>query len=158
MPYVSSEIAEVLLKEHLKNGADYTAARDCAVGTAPEVINTQALREVKKYFPNADYSEYMTWYFQNNREHFNLQIVDLPKQLIRDYRLTLDYQEDLELFQSIQGYLDENKNKQNLENIFLYLDSNPEVAKLNCHITLKYKTDASLIDKLNRVTKIPTHN
>ncbi len=158
MPFVSSEIAEVLLKEHLKSGADYTAARDCAVGTAPEVINIQALREVKKHFPNADYSEYMTWYFQNNREHFNVQIVDLPKQLIRDYRLTLDYQEDLDLFQSIQGYLDENKMKQNVENIFSYLDSNPEVAKLNGHIKLKYKTDVSLIDTLNRVTKIPTQN
>lgn len=158
MPYVSAEIAEVLLKEHLKSGADYTAASNCAVGTAPEVINTQALKEVKKHFPNADYSEYMTWYFQNNKEYFKVQIVDLPKHLIRDYRLTLDYQEDLDLFQSIQGYLDENKVKQNLENIFSYLDSNLEVAKQNSHITLKYKTDASLIDMLNRVTKIPTQN
>ena len=154
MPYVSEKVAEILLRKHFLQGADYTSAVEAAVGTAPEVINVQALREVKQHFPNADYSEYMTWYFQNNKEHFRVQLVDLPKDLIRNYRLTLDYQEDLDLFNKIQCYLDENKLPESIENIFAYLDANPEIAGLNSHITLKYKTDAELIATLNRVTKI----
>lgn len=154
MPYVSDKVAEILLRKHFLQGADYTSAVEAAVGTAPEVINVQALREVKQHFPNADYSEYMTWYFQNNKEHFRVQLVDLPKDLIRNYRLTLDYQEDLDLFNKIQCYLDENKLPESIENIFAYLDANPEIAGLNSHITLKYKTDAELIATLNRVTKI----
>ncbi len=154
MPYVSEAIAQQLLKAHLITGADYTAASKAAVGTAPEVINVQALREVKKNFPNADYSEYMTWYFQNNKEYFRVQIVDLPEKMIRTYRLTLDYQEDLDLLNKIQDHLDQNKLSSDIENIFTYLDLNPEIAGLNSHITLKYKTDKDLIATLDNVTKI----
>lgn len=154
MPYVSKEITEYLLKAHFESGADYTAAKDCAVGTAPEIINVQALKKVKEHFPSADYSEYMTWYFQNNREFFNVKEVDLPKDYIRDYRLTLDYQEDLDLFNALQTHLDKENKDGSLFQIFDFLDNNPEVVKLNNHIGLKYKTDQKLIDTLNRVTKI----
>jgi len=154
MPYVSHEIAEILLKEHLQSGADYTAARNAAVGTAPEVINTQALETVKKYFPSANYSEYMTWYFQNNQDYFNVNIVDLPENYVRNYRLTLDYQEDLDLFNEIQDYFDKKGQSTTLAGIFDFLDENPHIAKMNSHITLKYKTDPELIATLNKVTKI----
>lgn len=154
MPYVSSEIAELLLKSHFETGADYTAARVASVGTAPEIINVQALEEVKSHFPNADYSEYMTWYFQNNKEHFRVNIVDLPEELIRDYRLTLDYKEDLDLFQAVDEHLSSKGKEENIKEIFTFLDSNPNIAQLNSHIGLKYKTDQALIDTLNRVTKI----
>ncbi|MFT6842471.1 MAG: spore coat polysaccharide biosynthesis protein SpsF (cytidylyltransferase family), partial [Psychroserpens sp.] len=154
MPFVSSEITDLLLKSHFESGADYTAARNVAVGTAPEIINAKALREVKKHFPNAEYSEYMTWYFQNNAEYFRINIIDLPNSLIRDYRLTLDYQEDLELFNLIQNHLNKNKLDSNIKNIFNFMDSNPDSAKINSHLTLKYKTDEELINRLNDQTKI----
>jgi spore coat polysaccharide biosynthesis protein SpsF (cytidylyltransferase family)/sialic acid synthase SpsE len=154
MPYVSKEITEILLKSHFENGADYTAAIQCSVGTTPEIINVQALKKVKEYFPNANYSEYMTWYFQNNSEHFKINKVDLPDELIRDYRLTLDYQEDLDMFNKIQTHLDENNKDENIADIYEFLDCNPDVAKINGHITLTYKTDQDLIDTLNKVTKI----
>ena len=35
-----------------------------------------------------------------------------------------------------------------------YLDENQEIANLNKHITLRYKTDKKLIEKLNKCTKI----
>lgn len=154
MPYVSAEITEILLQSHFESGADYTAARSFSVGTAPEIINVQALEEVKKHFPNADYSEYMTWYFQNNKEHFKVNIVNLPEDLVRDYRLTLDYQEDLDLFNALEQHLLEKKEIGTTKEIFQYLDANPEIANMNSHIGLKYKTDQQLIDTLNKVTKI----
>jgi spore coat polysaccharide biosynthesis protein SpsF (cytidylyltransferase family) len=96
----------------------------------------------------------MTWYFQNNPEHFKLNFVDLPKELVRDYRLTLDYKEDLELFNEVQKYLDSNSLKATTYNIYKFLDENPEISKINNHITLTYRTDQKLIDTLNRETKI----
>lgn len=154
MPYVSPEITEILLQSHFDSGADYTAAKKFSVGTAPEIINVQALEEVKKHFPNADYSEYMTWYFQNNKEHFKVNMIELPKELVRGYRLTLDYQEDLDLFNALETYLKENNKEGTTSEIFEYLDKNPGVANLNSHISLKYKTDQKLIATLNQVTKI----
>jgi spore coat polysaccharide biosynthesis protein SpsF (cytidylyltransferase family)/sialic acid synthase SpsE len=154
MPYVSAEITDLLLQSHFENGADYTAAKEFAVGTSVEIINTSALRKVKSHFPNAEYSEYMTWYFRNNPDYFKLNLVDLPEHLIRNYRLTLDYEEDLILFNQIESYLNEHKLLASTEHIFNYLDTHPEVAAINSHITLKYKTDQVLIDTLNKETKI----
>ncbi len=154
MPYVSWELTEFLLDKHFETGADYTAAKDFAVGTVPEIINTKALKEVKKHFPKAEYSEYMTWYFQNNKEYFKINFVDLPAEYIRDYRLTIDYLEDLEMMNILQDNMDQKNLDGNLKDIFDFLDESPQVVAINGHIGLTYKTDQNLIDTLNRVTKI----
>jgi len=154
MPFVSNDIFQFLLREHFKTGADYTVASRAAVGTNLEIINSDALKKVSNHFPNAEYSEYMTWYFQNNPEHFHLNFVDLPKQWIRDYRLTLDYKEDLEMFNKIQQYFEINNFNYSIDALYNFLDNNKEVVNLNAHLTLKYKTDKLLIDNLNQKTKI----
>ncbi|NQV53695.1 MAG: spore coat protein [Flavobacteriales bacterium] len=154
-PLISSQIAERLLEAHNRENADYTAAKSAAVGTAAEIMEVSALKKIKAHFKSANYSEYMTWYFTNNPEHFKLQFCDLPKQFVRDYRLTLDYQEDLDLFNAINEEFIDDPNHSILD-VFGYLDSNPSIAGINSHRTLKYKSDQELIDKLNLVTKIPS--
>jgi len=153
-PVISSEIAEMLLEHHFSSGADYTAVRECAVGTACEIYNAEALRRVINYLGEAKYSEYMTWYMQNNREIFKVELVDLPDDMVRNYRLTLDYTEDLELFERLYEELDRDSKTPSLENIFKILDGNPDIVSINSHLTLKYKTDNSLIDLLDSNTKI----
>lgn len=152
-PFIDNEICEMLLKSHFDNGADYTAARHAAVGTNIEIINVQALEKVKSHFPSADYSEYMTWYFINNPEYFKINLVDLPEHLVRDYRLTLDYDEDIVLFNKIHENLASIGNY-TIKDIFNLLDTNSELPTINSHIQLKYKTDQGLIDTLNSKTKI----
>jgi N,N'-diacetyllegionaminate synthase len=154
MPYVSSDIADYLLKKHFEYGADYTVAKNSSVGTSVEIISTSALRKVKKHFPSADYSEYMTWYFQNNPEHFILNFVDLPQEWVRDYRLTLDYQEDLDVFNQIEKYFKDNNIIFSIQELYKFLDENPKVSLINGHIGLLYKTDKNLIKILNKKTKI----
>lgn len=153
-PAVSSEIAEYLLMHHFRTGADYTAAKDFAVGTACEIYNTEALRRIINYLGSAMYSEYMTWYMQNNADIFKVELVDLPESYVRDYRLTLDYPEDLEIFTKIYEVLDSEYKDATLENVFGILDSDQSLAKINSHLVLKYKTDAELIERLNKVTRI----
>ena len=153
-PVISTEIAEFLLDHHFSTGADYTAAKDCAVGTGCEIYNTEALQRVIKYLRSADYSEYMTWYMQNNSDIFKVEMVDLPGEMVRDYRLTLDYPEDLTLFKGLFLELSNNNQEATLQNIFNVLDDNPDLANVNSHLTLKYKSDKGLIDRLNQETKI----
>ncbi|MDT0677454.1 cytidylyltransferase domain-containing protein [Autumnicola musiva] len=154
-PFMDNEICQILLKEHFKFGADYTTARNAAVGTNLEIINVRALRTIKEHFPNAEYSEYMTWYFQNNPEHFRLHMVDLPKDMVRDYRLTLDHQEDLDVYRKIHNNLEEaGYSNFSVRDIFKYLDEHPEVVSINNDIPIKYRTDNNLIETLNRQTKI----
>ena len=75
MPFVSDEIFQIVLKSHLDNKADYTIGTKAAIGTNLEIINSDALRKAKSYFPNADYSEYMSFYFTNNPEYFKLTLL-----------------------------------------------------------------------------------
>lgn len=154
MPFVSDEIVGLAIKEHFTSGADYTVPRKSAVGTAAEIINVSSLKKIKTHFKNANYSEYMTWYFQNNPEHFRLRFFDLPKELIRDYRLTLDYPEDLEMFNKLEAYFSEKMQDIDIRKVFQFLDQNPHISNINAHLTLKYKTDQELIQTLNKVTKI----
>ncbi len=153
-PYVSADVASYLFKRHMESGADYTVGKDATIGTNLEIITTAALKKVKSHFPSADYSEYMTWYFQNNPEHFILNFVNLPKKWIRDYRLTLDYQEDLDMFNKVENYFNENDMEYSIDSLITFLDNNPAIASINSHITLKFKTDKTLIEKLDKYTKI----
>lgn len=153
-PYVSNEIVSTLYESHRKSGADYTAAKEFAVGTSAEIIEVSAMRKIKEHFTSAAYSEYMTWYFMNNPEHFKLNVVELPKDMVRDYRLTLDFQEDLDLFNHIEKHFFDTRKEFTLESMFNFLDENPDIASVNSNRVLKYKTDQELINTLNRETKI----
>lgn len=153
-PLVSVEVAEYLLESHFRTGADYTAAVDAAVGTACEVIETSALRTVIDYLGQAKYSEYMTWYFRNNPDIFQLNITDLPRELVRGYRLTLDHPEDLEVFESVFMELGGERKAIGLPEVLKLLDSRPDIAERNAHLELKYVSDQELIALLNSETRI----
>ena len=153
-PIVLPEIIEHLLEKHFESGADYSAAEECAVGSSGEIINVTALRKVVEYFGSAPYSEYMTWYFRNNPSNFKLNIVPLPKDLLRDYRMTLDYPEDLDMFERLYCKLGDARNQFSASEVFSILDEHPEISSINKHLTLKYRADQELIDLLDRETKI----
>lgn len=153
-PVISKEIASFLMKHHFENGADYTAAKASAVGTACEIYNVSVLKKVIAYVGRANHSEYMTWYMQNNKDIFKVQLIDLPENLVRNYRLTLDYDEDLELLNKIFEELENRNLPFSTDNVFAILDSSPEIVAINSHLSLKYKTDQALIDMLNKETKI----
>ncbi|MGQ3890882.1 cytidylyltransferase domain-containing protein [Legionella sp. CNM-4043-24] len=153
-PLTSPEIAEALLKSHFESGADYTTANHFAVGTNCQIINATALKRVLAYFNRAELSEYMTWYFENNPEFFKLNYVDLPENLIRNYRLTLDYADDLNMFEALCGKLKAEGLERTTANVFKVLDENQDIAALNSGIQLKYKTDETLIQQLNARTRM----
>ncbi|MBN8692494.1 MAG: N-acetylneuraminate synthase family protein [Bacteroidetes bacterium] len=154
MPFIGNEILQPILKAHFESGADYSRAKKAAIGTNLEIINSEALRRVKSYFPSADYSEYMTYYFTNNPDEFRINEIDLPENLVRDYRLTLDYPEDLELFNEVVRQLKEKGLEPNLINVIDYLDKNPDLALKNSGMEVKYFTDPKLIETLKKHTVI----
>jgi spore coat polysaccharide biosynthesis protein SpsF (cytidylyltransferase family) len=154
MPFVDNAIFKHLLSAHFESGADYTVGEDAAIGVNLEIFNTACLKRIKQYFPSADYSEYMTWYFQNNPEYVRINRVALPEVFVRNYRLTLDYEEDLAMLNAVESALGPKNPHYTLEEVIHYLDAHPEIAGMNSHLSLRYKTDQSLIDLLNDKTKI----
>ena len=96
----------------------------------------------------------MTWYFQNNRHVFKVEMVDLPDDLIRDHRLTLDYPEDLVMFSQLYERLERDNLDASLRNALKVLDGDEKLAAINGHLIVPYKVDQDLISKLDRETKI----
>lgn len=152
MPYVSDEIVNYLLDSHFATGADYTAPKKAAVGQGVQIINASALRKVREYFPVSDFSEYMNAYIIYNPKLFKINEIDLPEKWIRDYRLTLDYQEDLDLIRKIEEHFKKTKAEFNIDNLFDYLDKNPDVAYLNKEKGLIYKVDPVLVETIKKRT------
>jgi N,N'-diacetyllegionaminate synthase len=155
-PVVSPEIAEFLLKAHFAAGADFTEPKKFAVGSNCQVYNVEALKRVIELVGRADYSEHMTLYMTNNPGIFKVNYVNLPPDLVRDYRLTLDYQEDLDMFNALFEKLAEENLDASLINVFKILDAHPDIPNMNAHKTLVYKTDQDLINLLNEKTTIKT--
>jgi N,N'-diacetyllegionaminate synthase len=153
-PLVLPEIVQHLMDEHFATGADYTAARECAVGSAPEIINVAAFRRVLAHFGRADYSEYMTWYFRNNPDHFKVYLVDLPPALVRGYRMTLDYPEDLEMFEALYRELGTQARAHTGKEVFAALDRREDIGRINSTFTPKYVADKELVALLNKVTRM----
>lgn len=152
-PHISKEIINFLLKSHLSTKAEFTYATNAAAGTSAEIYNTNTLKKIKRLKKNTSLSEYMTWYVLNNKNFFKINSVKLPKEFSRNYRLTLDYNKDLILFNSLFKKLSKKKLKIDLKNIFLILDKYKNIRNINKNCKLVYKTDKKLINFLNLKTK-----
>lgn len=151
-PYRSDEVLQLLLKSHFEKGADYTAAKNAAIGTNTEIINVHALKKVYKMFNGAPYSEYMSYYFKNNSDYFKINIVELPEPFNSSFRLTLDYPEDLELFKAIENKFQHANNPFDATRLFSFLESNPGIANLNAKCEVAYTPDSDLMKKIIEFT------
>lgn len=151
-PIVSYEMAEFLLQRHFEKGNDYTGPKEYCTGQNSEVYNVNTLKRVMEYLGDARHSEYMTWYMITNKDVFQVDMAELPKEWVRNYRLTLDVQEDLDMFNALFEKL--GKKEASIKNVFDVIDANPRIHELNDAMVLKYKSDKKLIDMLNKETKI----
>ncbi len=152
-PYISKEIIDFLINSHFEKGADFTYANNSAPGTSAEIYNLSTLKFIKKKKKNTSLSEYMTWYVMNNKKYFKINNVTLPKNLSRNYRLTLDYPEDLKMFNLLYEKLNKKKLKVNLSNIFHIMDKDRKLRNINKNCKLIFKTNKKLIRFLDKNTK-----
>ncbi len=152
-PYVSKEIINILLRSHLENKADYTSCKKSAHGTAAEIYSFKSLEKIYKKAKSFEHSEYMTWYVMNNKSHFKINLVKLPSQYVRNYRMTLDYKQDLVFFNKLYLKLEKKNMELNLHNIFKILDKEKNMNKINSNCNLVWQTDKNLIEKLNLTTR-----
>ncbi|MFC1851342.1 cytidylyltransferase domain-containing protein [candidate division CSSED10-310 bacterium] len=153
-PVMSPEIVDFILKSHFLTGADFTEPRHYTIGTNSQVYNVEALKRVISLIGRAEYSEHMTYYMTNNPDIFKVNYVDLPPEWIRDYRLTLDYQSDLDMFNKLFQKLEEQNLDSYLVDILKVLADNPDIPKINADAPLIYKTDKNLIKLLKENTRI----
>lgn len=151
-PVVSYEISEFLLQQHFEKGNDYTGPKEYVTGLISEVYNVNTLKKIIEYLGNARHSEYMTWYLLTNKDIFQVDTAELPKEWVRNYRLTLDFQEDLEMLRALFDKL--GSREPSLKNIYEILDKNPDILAINSRLSDKYKADKKLVAMLKKETRI----
>ncbi|MBT2288400.1 N-acetylneuraminate synthase family protein [Paenibacillus albidus] len=156
-PAVSPEILAYLIDQHIKSGADFTHAKESAIGTVGDVITVEALRRLLQLLQHSEdltYTEYLSFYFMNNPTLFNVNSIDIPDQWIfPDWRLTLDEAKDLELFEKIYKDLDVGKRPLYFEELKSFLLNNPKLIDINSGVKVNWLDDSSLINELNKATR-----
>jgi len=124
------------IESHLKNNADYTCMPELVYGCETEIISSRAMESIVERAAVSENTEYLSWYLDDS-SCFIQNEIDVPNELKKPYRLTLDTSEDFELFKIIYEKFYTKGNPVDLKEAVEFLDSNPEVADINKQINPK---------------------
>lgn len=130
-PFTYYEGLAAAWKKHLETEADYTTYAKLPDGVSFELIKLKALEISHEKGEDKHRSELCTLYINENRDKFILNILDVGKSLQRpQYRLTIDYPEDLMLCRKVVYNLGGDLRYIPYEDIINFLDENPKIASI----------------------------
>ena len=134
-PLVDPEVVDNVISMHLATNADYTSNIFPATypdGLDVEVMKFSALEIAWKESELPSEREHVTPLIRNDKERFLHSNLEHSSDL-SNYRWTVDEFQDFEFVQKVYEKLYKENPKFNMEDIIKYLDTNPELAKLNTH-------------------------
>ena len=109
-PFTYLEGVEYALKIHKEKDADYTTYAQLPDGVAFELIKLSALKESHEKGERKHRSELCTLYLNENKDRFRFNILQVDEKWRRsEYRLTIDYPEDLILCRKIIQHFGDRK-------------------------------------------------
>ena len=157
-PYTNNEITDFMIREHIKNKADFTHMnkKELPIGVCPEILNFDTIGKILNLKVNFDYSEYMTFFYTNNLKLFKVNLLEPPKRfkVKESLRLTLDYKKDLIFHQKLSLLSDKCKKPQKLKEIYAIFQKYPYLKKINNGIKQNWRVNKKLINKIRKATKI----
>ncbi len=94
-PLVSAALAERILREHERSGADLSHYLGIPIGTGVEVVEAEALLRAEREAADPAEREHITTYLYRHPDRFRiLEIAGPPQCLLPGARVTLDTEED----------------------------------------------------------------
>jgi len=121
---------------HLKENADYTGMEKMVYGCETEIVSIRALETIIERASSPENTEYLTWYLEDTSV-FKKNYISVPVEYQKDYRLTLDTQEDFELMTAIYEALYTPLHPIDLNDVIFWLDKHPNVAEINRNVKPK---------------------
>lgn len=100
-------------------------------------IKTDAFRKVIE-LKKTNETEVWGDYFYSNPDLFKVIELPVSENEKRDYRLTVDYPEDFQVFENVFEHFGDKIVETSSENILRFLDNHPDVAQLNIDCKQKY--------------------
>lgn len=132
-PYYIDKAVEL----HLAKNAEYTKVDGLPYGVGREVISLSALKKAYRSIKEPIYYEYLTWFLDNEEFFYIAELLAEEKVRRPTYRLTLDYLEDLTVFNIIFKHFRNRGSQFTLEEVVEFLDTHPEVVRINAGIEVK---------------------
>lgn len=137
-PFIQTKFVKDLMDYNSDSEADYVGFRlnknlpaiKSHLGFFPELVRSEALKEIHKSDPDPIYREHVTnfFYSSQNRSYETSWIdLDYPEEMIRNVRLTIDTESDFMIADSLYRYFHENGMKGSDEQIFDYLTENHNI-------------------------------
>lgn len=130
-----------MVESHIKRAADYTITSELPLGVTAEVVRLSTLKYLQKIAGgNPQVQEHITPYIRQHPKFFKINILKAPLKLRHpEYRLTVDYPEDIEVVKVIFKYFYSKTKKRGvifgLSEILKFLNSHPKIATINSHLS-----------------------
>ena len=130
-PFPYFEIAEMAWSNHKKSNFDFTHLDNVPDGSGIEIISMDTLYKSHSEGEDRHRSEFCSMYIRENREKFNIQSLEAPKELLRtDIRLTVDYPEDLIICRAVYNEFKDKSPLISVLDIIQFLDLHPELKEM----------------------------
>ena len=157
-PFVDPEYADNIVKKFLETDSDLIRQFDLPHGVFSYGIKVDALRKVVKIKNSSD-TEVWGKYFTDTGLFKVLDLeVDNKHHRRPGLRMTLDYPEDLDFFKIIFDALYQENKVFSLSEILNFLDSNPEIIKINkgCGLRFNKRFNSQSEPSLKKFFKVKT--
>jgi len=137
--FCSVEYIDRAVREYRQTGADYIVGEDLPFGATPFGVKARAMEKVCRLKKEID-TEVWGGYFTET-DLFKVHYLPITDERFRhpEYRMTLDYPEDLEFFNTVFEALYKSGEVFSFGELMDYLNSHPEVVGINAGVQEKYK-------------------
>lgn len=137
-PFVYYEGINQAAASHARQKADYTTYGRLPDGCAFELISLEALKISHREGDHRHRSELCTLYMNEHKDRFRFNILHIDKEWERpDYRLTIDYPEDLIFIRRIFRHFGGDTQAIPYHRLITFLDSEPTLRSLVENLTDK---------------------
>jgi spore coat polysaccharide biosynthesis protein SpsF len=136
--FCSEEYVDRIIERYRETDADYIQCRGLPFGGAPIGVKISALQKVCELKEDTN-TQGWGKYFSESRL-FRVETIDADGPVNRpEYRMTLDYPEDLEFFRTTIRMVDPSHQRRlRLAEVVDFLDSHPEVAAISQQVSEQY--------------------
>ena len=133
-PLVIDKVVNTFLNGKYDYVSNYGIPKTYPEGCTADVYTVTTLNEAFQEAKKPSEREHISPFMWNRPEKYSFFRVDYKKDL-SNYRLSLDYHEDFIVIKSIFEALNIKNPNFTLEDIISWLDSNPNIKKINSHIS-----------------------
>ncbi len=137
-PLTDPENIDRMIEAHLEGGYDFTKSEFLPLGVNAEIISVETLKRAYDTAEDTSLTEYMTTYLKRP-DYFKIHTVENTDPVFEGkalVRLTVDYEEDLEVMNLIYGALYAGNPDFSIRDVIAYLNANPDITQINSDVKM----------------------